>query len=116
MKGEKGDKGDTGATGPQGDKGDTGATGATGQQGIQGEKGDKGDKGDAGTNATTTEVATTTANGLMSSADKTELDTINSKFNSDGLIENSDKVDGYHILQVSALPTTPDANTLYIVT
>ena len=55
IKGEKGDKGD------QGVKGDIGQTGA------------KGDKGDPGVNATTTLVATTTTNGLMSSADKTKL-------------------------------------------
>lgn len=48
-------KGATGATGAQGPKGDTGATGARGPQGP------------AGTNATTTAVATTSANGLMSS-------------------------------------------------
>lgn len=36
----------------------------------------KGDKGDPGTNATTTAVATTTANGLMASADKSKLDGI----------------------------------------
>ncbi|EMW5681184.1 TPA: hypothetical protein IYG48_002950, partial [Enterococcus faecium] len=36
----------------------------------------KGDKGDPGINATTTAVATTTANGLMSSTDKTKLDGI----------------------------------------
>ena len=36
----------------------------------------KGAKGDPGVNATTTAVATTSANGLMSSADKTKLDGI----------------------------------------
>lgn len=36
----------------------------------------KGEKGDAGTNATTTAVATTSANGLMSSTDKSKLDGI----------------------------------------
>lgn len=34
----------------------------------------KGDKGDPGENATTTAVATTTANGLMSKDDKKKLD------------------------------------------
>nr|DAI97928.1 MAG TPA: nucleoid-associated protein [Caudoviricetes sp.] len=52
----KGPKGDTGATGP------AGATGATGPQGP------------AGQNATTTAVATTTTNGLMSKTDKAKLD------------------------------------------
>lgn len=33
----------------------------------------KGDKGDPGTNATTTTVATTSANGLMASADKVKI-------------------------------------------
>ena len=36
----------------------------------------KGAKGDPGVNATTTAVATTSANGLMSSTDKTKLDGI----------------------------------------
>lgn len=36
----------------------------------------KGEKGDAGTNATTTAVASTTANGLMSSTDKINLNTV----------------------------------------
>lgn len=57
-------------------KGATGATGAKGATGAQGAKGDKGDKGDPGTNATTTAVATQTANGLMSAADKKKLDEI----------------------------------------
>ena len=39
-------------------------------------KGEKGEKGDAGTNATTTAVATTSSNGLMSSTDKSKLDGI----------------------------------------
>lgn len=34
----------------------------------------KGDKGDPGVNATTTSVATTNANGLMSKEDKAKLD------------------------------------------
>lgn len=56
-----------GATGPQGSQGPKGDTGATGPQGP---------KGDPGVNATTTAVATTSANGLMSSTDKTKLDGI----------------------------------------
>ena len=55
--GPKGDKGDQGLTGPQGPKGATGAAGPKGATGPQ---------GPAGVNATTTSVATTTANGLMS--------------------------------------------------
>lgn len=41
----------------------------------------KGDKGDTGTNATTTAVATTSANGLMSKDDKAKLDGIASEAN-----------------------------------
>ena len=103
IKGEKGDKGDQGVKGDtgtsatiavgtvtsgttpsvtnvgttssakfnfvlaKGDKGDQGVKGDIGQTGA------KGDKGDPGVNATTTLVATTTTNGLMSSADKTKL-------------------------------------------
>jgi len=78
--GAKGDTGATGATGPQGVKGDTGATGATGSQGPKGDTGatgatgPQGPQGEPGVNATTTAVATTTANGLMSSTDKTRSD------------------------------------------
>nr|WP_302593947.1 BppU family phage baseplate upper protein [uncultured Acetatifactor sp.] len=71
--GPKGDTGARGATGPQGPKGDTGATGATGPQGP---KGDTGPRGLPGVNATTTAVATQSANGLMSAADKKKLDGI----------------------------------------
>ena len=52
---------------PKGPKGDTGPAGATGATGP---------RGPAGQNATTTAVATTTANGLMASADKSKLDGI----------------------------------------
>ncbi|WP_316389449.1 hypothetical protein [Enterococcus faecium] len=61
----------------------------------------KGDKGDPGINATTTAVATTTANGLMSSTDKTKLDGIaagaqknpgNATTTTAGLMSATDKV------------------------
>ena len=42
-------------------------------------KGQKGDKGDPGVNATTTAVATASANGLMSASDKSNLDGITTK-------------------------------------
>ena len=77
-----GPTGPQGATGPQGPKGDTGARGATGATGPQGPKGDTGARGatgpqgPAGVNATTTAVATQSANGLMSAADKKKLDGI----------------------------------------
>ena len=73
-----GPTGPQGATGPQGPKGDTGARGATGATGPQGPKGDPGPRGTAGVNATTTAVATQTANGLMSAADKKKLDGMSS--------------------------------------
>ncbi|WP_290451685.1 hypothetical protein [Faecalibaculum rodentium] len=60
----QGKTGATGPQGPQGVKGDTGPRGATGPQGP------------AGTNATTTAVATQSASGLMSAADKKLLDEI----------------------------------------
>ena len=44
---------------------------------LKGATGEKGDKGDKGENATTTAVATTTTNGLMSSSDKTAVDRMN---------------------------------------
>lgn len=53
--------------------------GEKGEQGVAGPKGDKGDRGPqgpAGQNATTTAVATSSANGLMSSTDKRKLDGI----------------------------------------
>ena len=54
-------KGATGAQGPKGDKGDTGAQGPKGDRGATGPQGPKGDNG---TNATTTSVVSTSANGL----------------------------------------------------
>lgn len=74
--GPQGPKGNTGATGPQGPQGVKGATGLTGPQGPKGDKGDTGPQGPAGTNATTTDVATTSKNGLMSAADKVKLNNI----------------------------------------
>lgn len=56
--------------------GSKGSTGEKGEKGDKGDTGDTGPQGPAGTNATTTAVATTTANGLMSSSDKTKLDGI----------------------------------------
>lgn len=41
---------------------------------LKGEKGDPGPQGPAGQNATTTDVATSIKNGLMSKEDKTKLD------------------------------------------
>lgn len=61
----------------------------------------KGDKGDPGQNATTTAVATTSANGLMASTDKTKLDGIavgaqknpgNATTTAAGLMSSADKV------------------------
>lgn len=41
---------------------------------LKGDKGDVGPQGPAGQNATTTDVATSIKNGLMSKEDKTQLD------------------------------------------
>lgn len=85
----KGDKGYTGATGPAGTaatitvgtvtSGDTAAVTNAGT--TTAAKFNfvlpKGPNGDPGTNATTTAVATTSTNGLMSAADKTKLDGLN---------------------------------------
>ena len=48
--------------------------GTKGSKGDIGPQGPRGEKGDPGTNATTTAVATSTSNGLMSSTDKKNLD------------------------------------------
>ena len=69
LKGEQGLQGEQGIQGPKGDKGDTGATGPVGPQGP------------AGVNATTTTVATTSANGLMSSAMVTKLNGVDTNAN-----------------------------------
>ncbi|MCV2505643.1 DUF3292 domain-containing protein [Melissococcus plutonius] len=45
-----------------------------GEKGDKGDPGDKGEKGDPGENATTTEVAKETADGLMAKEDKEKLD------------------------------------------
>lgn len=106
--GSKGSAGATGSAGTKGEKGDKGNDGVTptikaaagtniGSVGtptvtastsgttttftFNNLKGLKGDKGDAGTNATTTSVATTSASGLMSSSDKSKLDSIASGAN-----------------------------------
>ena len=48
--------------------------GEKGDPGPKGDKGDVGPQGPAGQNATTTDVATSIKNGLMSKEDKTKLD------------------------------------------
>jgi hypothetical protein len=98
-KGDKGDKGDTGASGTNGvtptikaaagsNIGTVGTpsvtattSGTTTTFTFNNLKGAKGDKGDPGANATTTAVATSSANGLMSSTDKAKLDGIASGAN-----------------------------------
>lgn len=73
---------------------------------IKGNNGAKGDKGDPGENATTTEVATTTANGLMSAADKTKLNGI-----ATGATKNTGKLTiGSYIFDGSADVTIPVYN------
>ena len=76
IQGPQGERGPQGVQGPQGPKGDTGEQGPVGPQGEQGEQGIQGIQGPKGDNATTTAVATTSANGLMSSSDKTKLNGI----------------------------------------
>lgn len=103
LKGQKGDTGPRGPQGEQGPKGETGATGATptitASATVSNTTGTptvnvtrsgtdaaptfafaftnlKGAKGDPGVNATTTSVATTSANGLMSAEDKKKLDNL----------------------------------------
>lgn len=80
--GPQGPMGPTGPAGPKGVQGDKGATGDTGPRGPQGPQGIKGDvgpqgpvgpTGPTGANATTTKVATTKSNGLMSAFDKAML-------------------------------------------
>ncbi|MFR2550843.1 MAG: hypothetical protein ACLS8D_02895 [Clostridioides difficile] len=51
-----------------------GEKGDPGPQGSKGDKVDVGPQGPAGQNATTTDVATSIKNGLMSKEDKTKLD------------------------------------------
>ncbi|MCI9545580.1 MAG: hypothetical protein HFH60_02650 [Lachnospiraceae bacterium] len=72
-RGPAGPKGDTGDPGPMGPKGDKGDPGPQGPMGPKGDKGDTGARGPAGVNATTTAVATTSSNGLMSAAMVTKL-------------------------------------------
>ncbi|MCM1093802.1 MAG: hypothetical protein NC421_07605, partial [Lachnospiraceae bacterium] len=62
---------------------------------LKGDKGDKGDRGlqgPAGVNATTTAVATTTANGLMSAVDKKTLDSYKDRASAliEAMYENGD--------------------------
>lgn len=79
-----------------------------------------------------TSTATTSANGLMSSSDKTKINGIESNATADqtaseiltaiktvdgsGSNLDADKVDGYNISVVSSLPGSPDANTIYYIT
>lgn len=103
IKGDTGAQGEKGATGEKGANGTNGVTptlkaaaganiGVAGAPSVTANtsgntttftfnnlKGEKGDKGDAGKNATTTAVATTAVNGLMSKDDKIKLDGIETK-------------------------------------
>ena len=79
--GPQGEKGDTGATGPQGPKGDTGETGPQGPKGDTGATGPQGPKGDPGAAATIT-VGTTTTGAAGTDASVTNVGTTSAaKFN-----------------------------------
>ena len=81
LKGDKGDKGDTGEAGAKGDKGDTGDTGQgvpTG--GTAGQFLAKHSATDFDTEWVTILTATASANGLMSSTDKSRLDSLTDSY------------------------------------
>ena len=90
----------------KGPQGATGAQGPAGPAGSIGPAGPAGPQGPAGVNATTTDTATSSANGLMSSTDKQLLDSLKAK------VEKLEKSSGGQISAGTSLFTgaTADAS------
>lgn len=80
--GPKGDQGPAGVQGPKGDVGPAGPQGVQGPIGLQGPRGLQGEKGDPAD----VPLATPTQNGLMTSADKTKLNTATTSVVSNSLL------------------------------
>jgi len=113
--GETGPTGATGATGPQGDQGDqgdTGATGATGPQGDQGDTGATGAQGDQGIQGETGLAGATGAQGIQGIQGDTGAPGAAGADGDDG----DDGADGAGFADVSTLPGSPTAGTIYRLT
>ena len=118
-KGPTGDAGPTGPQGPQGEKGpqgDKGEQGDQGIQGIQGEKGPQGDKGLTGDKGATGDRGPTGERGPLEQADWNETGTSKPSYikNKPNNIVTANQT--LSVAVVSSMPTSPDANTLYLVT
>ncbi|MCI6603022.1 MAG: collagen-like protein [Clostridiales bacterium] len=128
-KGEQGPQGERGLQGPKGDQGPQGKTGLQGAQGATGPQGPQGPAGPAGENATTTELATPTAPGLMSAADKTKVDTIGNASEAPSVMDKSSvwagiesvatRLDGLTLKTMTQAEydalSTKDTKTVYLI-
>ena len=93
VEGPQGPQGEVGAAGPQGAVGEVGATGAQGSQGDIGDTGATGAQGDQGTQGPQGDTG------------------------ADSTVAGPQGATGFSAVQiVTALPATPDANVVYIVT